>query len=209
MWFATNIFCCLVPRRLSLDENVRAKEGGKETSAPFPWFFAAHHQSLASTINRLEKRSAWGGGCIFCVLQILHLGAFKQPSLIGSGRFLLSDSGFSLTFGQIVSISVKQLDNTNLVVSRHIKRERASLPVLMCVAQKRVSLGSVIRKRQNFRFFAVVTTIMVRTNVQSLVDQIMAFFHDKRAFCTNTINSFLGTNLVIIQVIMYQHFQWW
>ena len=35
MWFAINIFCCLVPRRLSLDENVRAKEGGKETSAPF------------------------------------------------------------------------------------------------------------------------------------------------------------------------------
>ena len=139
MWFAINIFCCLVPRRLSLDENVRAKEGGKETSAPFPWFFAAHHQSLASTINRLEKRSVWGGGCIFCVLQILHLGAFKQPSLIGSGRFVLSDSGFALTFGQIVSISVKQLDNSNLVVSRHIKRERASLPVLMCVAQKRVS----------------------------------------------------------------------
>ena len=67
------------------------------------------------------------------------MGAFKQPSLIGSGRFVLSDSGFALTFGQIVSISVKQLDNSNLVVSRHIKRERASLPVLMCVAQKRVS----------------------------------------------------------------------
>lgn len=103
---------------------------------------------------------------------------------------MLSDSGFALSFGQIVSISVKQLDNINLVVSRHIKRERASLPVLMCVAQKRVSLGSVIRKRQNFRFFAVVTTIMVRTNVQSLVDQIMAFFHDKRASCTNTVNCY-------------------
>ena len=36
---------CLVPRRLSLDENVRAKEGGKET--PFPWSLAVHHQSLA------------------------------------------------------------------------------------------------------------------------------------------------------------------
>ena len=145
-----NIFCCLVPRRLFLDENVRAKEGGKETSAPFPWFLAVHHQSLASTMNRFKKRSAWGGGCIFCVLQILHLGAFKQPLLIGSGRFVLSDSGFAQTFGQIVSISVKQLDNTNLVVSRHIKRERASLPVLMCAAQKRVSLSSVIRKRQTF-----------------------------------------------------------
>ena len=48
---------CLVPRRLSLslDENVRAKEGGKETkgetslrlpSVPFPWSLAVHHQSL-------------------------------------------------------------------------------------------------------------------------------------------------------------------
>ena len=36
---------CLVPRRLSLDENVRAKKGGKET--PFPWSLAVCHQSLA------------------------------------------------------------------------------------------------------------------------------------------------------------------
>ena len=47
---------CLVPRRLRLDENVRAKEGGKETtgetalrlpSVPFPWFLAVYDQSLA------------------------------------------------------------------------------------------------------------------------------------------------------------------
>ena len=51
----------LLPRTetsLSLVENVRAKEGGKETSVPFPWFLAVHHQLLASTINRLEKRKA-------------------------------------------------------------------------------------------------------------------------------------------------------
>ena len=54
---ARNIFCCLVPRRLSLDENVRAKEGGKETSAPFPWFLAVHYQSLASTINRPKNEA--------------------------------------------------------------------------------------------------------------------------------------------------------
>ena len=34
---------CLVPRRLSFDENVRAKEGGKDN---FPWSLAVHHQSL-------------------------------------------------------------------------------------------------------------------------------------------------------------------
>ena len=92
---------------------------------------------------------------------------------------MLSDSGFAQTFGQIVSISVKQRNNTNLVASRHIRREGASLPVLTCVAQKRVCLSSLIRERQNFHFFSVVTTIMVRTNVQSSLDQIMAFFHDK------------------------------
>ena len=40
------VVVCLVPRRLSLDENMRAKEGGKET-IPFPWSPAVHHQSLA------------------------------------------------------------------------------------------------------------------------------------------------------------------
>ena len=48
---------------LSLDENVRAKEGGKETmgetalrlpSVPFPWSLAVHHQSLASTLRKNE-----------------------------------------------------------------------------------------------------------------------------------------------------------
>ena len=50
---------------LSLDENVRAKEGGKETtgetalrlpSVPFPWSLAVHHQSLASATLRKTKR---------------------------------------------------------------------------------------------------------------------------------------------------------
>ena len=44
---------CLVPRRLSLDENVRAKEGGKE-SVLFQWSLAAHHQSLAITLRKTK-----------------------------------------------------------------------------------------------------------------------------------------------------------
>ena len=43
---------CLVPRRLSLDEN-------------FPWSLAVHHQSLAfraRLYHACEKRGAWGGG---------------------------------------------------------------------------------------------------------------------------------------------------
>ena len=43
----------LVPRRLSLDENVRAKECGKE-SVLFQWSLAAHHQSLAITLRKTK-----------------------------------------------------------------------------------------------------------------------------------------------------------
>ena len=38
-------------------------------------------------------------------------------------------SDYEQMFGLIVSISVKTLSNTNLVASRHIKREKSSLPV--------------------------------------------------------------------------------
>ena len=38
---------------------------------------------------------------------------------------------FEQIFGQIVSIRVKTLSSTNLVTSRHIKREKRSLPVHM------------------------------------------------------------------------------
>ena len=57
---------CLVPKRLSLDENVRAKEGGKETtgetalrlpSVPFPWSLAVHPQSLASTLHSTLRKT--------------------------------------------------------------------------------------------------------------------------------------------------------
>ena len=42
---------------VSLD--VRAKEGGKETSVPFPWSLAVYHQSLVSRSPLpCEKRSA-------------------------------------------------------------------------------------------------------------------------------------------------------
>ena len=63
-----------VPRRLSLDENVRAKEGGKETTdetllrlpfVPCPWSLAVHYQSLAITLRktkRLRRRRLREGG---------------------------------------------------------------------------------------------------------------------------------------------------
>ena len=60
--FCSTLWCnCLVPRRLSLDENVRSKEGGKETTGetavPFPWSLAVHHQSLAFRARLYEAKN--------------------------------------------------------------------------------------------------------------------------------------------------------
>ena len=49
----------------------------------------------------------------------------RQPRKLRPFPFI--GSGF--LFRQIVSIRVKKLSNTNLVASRHIKREKGSLPV--------------------------------------------------------------------------------
>ena len=47
----------------------------------------------------------------------------------GSGRFGLFSRDFEQILGQIVSLRVKTLSSTNLVASRHIEREKGSLPV--------------------------------------------------------------------------------
>ena len=53
----------------------------------------------------------------------------ERRTSTGSGLFALLSRDFEQFLGQIVSISVKTLSNTNLVASRHIKREKGSLPV--------------------------------------------------------------------------------
>ena len=61
---STGSSICLVPRRLSLDENWLAKEGEKEKtgktalklpSLPFPWSLARRRQSLASFRNHAKN----------------------------------------------------------------------------------------------------------------------------------------------------------
>ena len=47
----------------------------------------------------------------------------------GSGLLAHLGSDFEQGFGQIVSTGVKTLSHTHLVTSRHIKREKRSLPV--------------------------------------------------------------------------------
>ena len=46
---------CLLLRRLFLNENVYAKEGGKEATGETPWSLAVHHQSLASTLRKTKR----------------------------------------------------------------------------------------------------------------------------------------------------------
>ena len=57
----------------------------------------------------------------------LRKDVFEQRTSTGSGLFSFLGRGFAQMFGQIVSISpisVKTRSNTNLVVSRNIKREK-------------------------------------------------------------------------------------
>ena len=56
---------------------------------------------------------------------------FERRTSTGSGFFLkLFVRDFEQILGQIDSIRVKTLSNTNLVALRHIKKEKCSLPVV-------------------------------------------------------------------------------
>ena len=54
---------------------------------------------------------------------------FEQRMSTGNGLFTLFGSDFEQILGQIASLRVKTLSNTNLVASRHIKRDKGSPPV--------------------------------------------------------------------------------
>ena len=54
---------------------------------------------------------------------------FERRTSTESGLIALLSRDFKQIFRQMVSIRVKTLSNTNLVASRQIKIEKASLPV--------------------------------------------------------------------------------
>ena len=56
-------------------------------------------------------------------------GVFERRTSTGSGFFSFLDSGFAHFLGQLVSIIVKTLRNTNLGASRCFKMKKTSLPV--------------------------------------------------------------------------------
>ena len=59
----------------------------------------------------------------------LSSNVFERRTSTGSGLFSFFDGGFAQIFSQIASITVKKRRNTNLISSRHVKRENTSLPV--------------------------------------------------------------------------------
>ena len=72
--------------------------------------------------------------CLCYSLLIFILGSlsndvFERRTSTGSCPFSFLGDGFAQIFSQIVSIRVKKLSNTNYIASRHITREKSSLPV--------------------------------------------------------------------------------
>ena len=80
--------------------------------------------------NRGTLAEFWFFGFFECEsLGSLSSKVFERQMLTGSCLFALLSRDFEQFFGQIVSIRVKTLSNTNLVAARYIESEKRSLPV--------------------------------------------------------------------------------
>ena len=66
------------------------------------------------------------------ILVSLSKDVFERRTSTGRGLFAFLSSSLVHILRQIVSINVRTLSNSNLVVTSHIKRNRASLPVDSC-----------------------------------------------------------------------------
>ena len=87
-------------------------------------------RSLSYKVSDIKARSLFGVALLTLqLLGSLSNGVFEQRTSTGSGLFASFGSGLVETLGLIVFIREKTLSNTNLLASRHIKREKASLPV--------------------------------------------------------------------------------
>ena len=76
-------------------------------------------------------RQGGGGGAGYPEPELGSLSndVFERHMSTGSCPFSFLGDGFAQIFSQIVSIRVKKLSNTNYIASRHITREKSSLPV--------------------------------------------------------------------------------
>ena len=82
--------------------------------------------------------AGWRWLYIGLVFSLGSSDVFEPQASTGSALFALFSRDFEQTLGQIVSERVKTLSNTNLVASKHTKREKGSLPV--DVRQSKTSL---------------------------------------------------------------------
>ena len=81
----------------------------------------ALHNFQSNFVFRKEGNSA--------LIVNLSKDVFERRTSTGSGFFSFLDSGFAHFLGQLVSIMVKTLRNTNLGASRCFKMKKTSLPV--------------------------------------------------------------------------------
>ena len=82
--------------------------------------FFKHHSEVLSQV-----------GAERTILVNLSKDVFERRTSTGSGLFSFLDRGFAQILGQLVSIIVKTLRNTNLGASRCFKMKKTSLPVDM------------------------------------------------------------------------------
>ena len=102
------------------------------------------------TAQRITKQNGVGNylhgrwiNSIFRIIFTLSNDVFERCTSTGSGLFALLSRDFEQIWGQIVSLRVKTLSNTNLVVPRHIKKKKAYF-WLTSVAQKRRCLNTLL-----------------------------------------------------------------
>ena len=105
-------------------------------------------------ISGLKELKGLCQGCPIMPIGSLSSDVLERRMLNGSRLFALLSRDFEQMFGQIVSIRMKTLSNTNMAASRLIKAHFR----LMCVVQKRRCLSSLIRRpslyslKQNHNF---------------------------------------------------------
>ena len=136
-----------------------------DTSAQFWWRHSAKNKQTNGVGNYLH--GTWIN-FIFChyFQENLKQRSFSRRRASSvSGLFALLSRNFEQILGQIVSLREKTLSNTNLVLPRHIKQEKAYF-WLTSVAQKGRCLNSLLAS--NVRTVNG-TPIMVITRVRSLL----------------------------------------
>ena len=99
------------------------------TTKSWPKTETVHEKSLAPRVSTWFEVAFAFRVRVKPTLGSLSNHVYERRTSTGSGLFSFLEYGVHQTFSQIVSVRVKKLSNTNFISSRHIKREKSSLPV--------------------------------------------------------------------------------